>query len=89
MQSGIDSRGVTPQDQSHDVLDNYFLDDDFEDPVASPPRNATADASRRNQPGGLGIDEEVSVQKRARVPRVKLDETRFALTCIGLCKTRY
>ncbi|KAI6378515.1 chromosome segregation in meiosis- protein [Pyricularia grisea] len=66
------------------ALDNYLPDDeDFFDPFASPTNSPnqspkTKGGAKRNEPdGGLGIDEEVSVAKRARVPRVKLDETRL------------
>lgn len=59
----------------HDDLDNYDVDDPFADPFDSPPPDASS--KKRKEPGsGLGIDEEVSVQKRARVPNVKLDEER-------------
>lgn len=56
----------------HDELDNYdanLSDDPFASP--SPPRK------RKEPDSGLGIDEQVSVQKRARVPAVKLDEERL------------
>ncbi|TLS22186.1 uncharacterized protein PpBr36_09985 [Pyricularia pennisetigena] len=66
------------------ALDNYLPDDeDFFDPFASPTNSPTQSpkskaAAKRSEPdGGLGIDKEVSVAKRARVPRVKLDETRL------------
>ena len=57
------------------AFDHFDAGDVSDDPFNSPSpdsrkRKATGD-------GGLGIDEEVSVQKRARVPRVKLDEDRF------------
>lgn len=59
---------------SHDDLDNYDVgnlsDDPFASPQGSPKRKKKVDES------GLGIEEEVSVQKRARVPRVKLDDER-------------
>ncbi|KAL8383458.1 hypothetical protein RB595_010586 [Gaeumannomyces hyphopodioides] len=65
--------------QALDAIDNYFPDgDDFEDPFASPTNSPTQSPAKRKEPdGGLGIDEEISVAKRARVPRVKLDETRL------------
>ncbi|TLD18562.1 hypothetical protein PspLS_10210 [Pyricularia sp. CBS 133598] len=66
------------------ALDNYLPDDeDFFDPFASPTNSPNQSpkskgVAKRSEPdGGLGIDEEVSVAKRARVPRVKLDETRL------------
>jgi len=55
------------------AIDNYYLDDDFEDPFASPEPETGAKSKGAE---GLGIDEEVSVQKRARAPRVKLDDSK-------------
>lgn len=59
---------------SHDDLDNYDVgnisDNPFESPKGSPSNKRKADES------GLGIDEEVDVQKRPRAPRVKLDDER-------------
>lgn len=40
--------------------------------ASAKPQQTDADATT-----GLGIDEEVSVKKRAREPRVKLDESRY------------
>ncbi|KND92725.1 Chromosome segregation in meiosis protein 3 [Tolypocladium ophioglossoides CBS 100239] len=60
----------------HDDLDNYNVADLSDDPFASP--SPPSSAKKRKQPdSGLGIDEEVSVQKRVRVPAVKLDEERL------------
>lgn len=66
------SAGQLPPNR-HDDLDNYDLSDD---PFASP--SPPSSAKKRKEPAsqGLGIDEEVSVQKRARPPAVKLDEER-------------
>jgi replication fork protection complex subunit Csm3/Swi3 len=61
-------------------IDNYF--DDFEDAFASDTdgggdKHKNEKSFRREEAdAGLGIDEEVQVKKRARAPRVKLDETR-------------
>ncbi|KOS19780.1 Chromosome segregation in meiosis protein 3 [Escovopsis weberi] len=63
--------------QRHDDLDNYTVDfDDDGDPFASPPPETSR---KRKEPddAGLGIDKEVAVQKRARVPNVKLDDERL------------
>ncbi|KAF4336934.1 replication fork protection complex subunit Csm3 Swi3 [Fusarium beomiforme] len=57
-------------------LDNYDVDDFSDDPFASPPPDA-AKKKRKEPDSGLGIDEEVDVKKRARVPTVKLDEERL------------
>lgn len=66
----------SPAAASHDI-DNYDVDDD---PFASEPEdNKQKDAvpsKKRKDVAGLGIDEEVAVAKKARVPNVKLDETR-------------
>ena len=58
----------------HDDLDNYDVGDLSDDPFRSP----SPPSKKRKEPdqSGLGLDEEVSVQKRARVPNVKLDEQR-------------
>ncbi|KAL6856594.1 Swi3 domain-containing protein [Trichoderma novae-zelandiae] len=58
-----------------DDLDDYGLDDS-ENPFASPPPESSS-KKRKEPDSGLGIEEEVSVQKRARVPAVKLDEERL------------
>jgi len=60
---------------AQDTIENYFLDDDFDDPFASD-AEVESNKNKRKEPEGLGIDEEVSVAKRARVPRVKLDESK-------------
>ncbi|KPM38641.1 hypothetical protein AK830_g7934 [Neonectria ditissima] len=65
-----------PATARHDDLDNYGVDDFSDDPFGSPPPDATT-KKRKERESGLGLDEEVSVQKRARVPRVKLDEERL------------
>ncbi|KAK7428099.1 chromosome segregation in meiosis-related protein [Neonectria magnoliae] len=65
-----------PAPTRHDDLDNYGVDDFSDDPFGSPPPDATT-KKRKERESGLGLDEEVSVQKRARVPRVKLDEERL------------
>lgn len=58
----------------HDDLDDYDVGDLSDDPFRSP----SPPSKKRKEPdqSGLGIDEEVSVQKRARIPNVKLDEDR-------------
>jgi replication fork protection complex subunit Csm3/Swi3 len=59
----------------HDDLDNYNVDDFSDDPFA--PDTPPGSGKKRKEPGdNVGIDEEVSVQKRARVPNVKLDDER-------------
>ncbi|KAL7816740.1 Swi3 domain-containing protein [Trichoderma gracile] len=58
-----------------DDLDDFGLDDS-DNPFASPPPESST-KKRKEPDSGLGIEEEVSVQKRARVPAVKLDEERL------------
>ncbi|KAF7545789.1 hypothetical protein G7Z17_g8912 [Cylindrodendrum hubeiense] len=72
--------------ERHDDLDHYDVDNLSDDPFGlSPP---TASTKKRKEPeSGLGIDKEVSVQKRARVPNVKLDEERL-LSENGIPKLR-
>ncbi|KAM0472212.1 hypothetical protein ACHAPX_008893 [Trichoderma viride] len=71
-----------------DDLDNYGLDDDLDNPFASPtPPPESSSKKRKEPPSGLGIEEEVSVQKRVRVPNVKLDEERL-LGPAGIPKLR-
>ncbi|KAM0081594.1 chromosome segregation in meiosis-related protein [Fusarium odoratissimum] len=67
-------------------LDNYDVDDFSDDPFASPPPEA-ANKKRKEPDSGLGIDEEIDVKKRARVPNVKLDEERL-LGSKGIPKLR-
>ncbi|KAF4953680.1 hypothetical protein FSARC_12341 [Fusarium sarcochroum] len=57
-------------------LDNYDVGDLSDDPFASPPPESST-KKRKEPDSGLGIDEEVDVKKRARVPNVKLDEERL------------
>ncbi|KJZ77681.1 hypothetical protein HIM_02858 [Hirsutella minnesotensis 3608] len=68
-----------------DSLDNYDVDDD--DPFASPSPPPASSKKRTEADAGLGIDEEVTVQKRARVPNIKLDEHRL-LDAAGIPKLR-
>lgn len=55
-----------------DDLDTFFLDGDLDDDPFAPSK----DSNKRKGPGDLNVDEEVSVAKKARVPRVKLDQER-------------
>lgn len=56
-----------------DDLDNFFLEGDLDDdPFASP-----KGSNKRKAPGDLNVDEEISVAKKARVPRIKLDRNRY------------
>lgn len=57
------------------ALDDYGLDDLSDNPFASPSPPSAA-KKRKEAPSGLGIDEEVTVEKRARAPRIKLDGAR-------------
>ncbi|KHO00466.1 replication fork protection component Swi3 [Metarhizium album ARSEF 1941] len=77
------SAGQLPPNR-HDDLDKYDLSDD---PFASPSPPASSKKRKDAPSQDLGIDEEVSVQKRARPPAVKLDEDRL-LGPAGLPKLR-
>jgi hypothetical protein len=84
MTSTIDQR---PPQQVAKSYGDYIPDDfaDFgglfsdDEQSASRSKSTSAKAQKTNGDGtaGLGIDEEVSVKKRARDPRVKLDESRY------------
>ena len=70
MPSTTDSAAQRPEP---DGFENYFLDE-FDDPFGSP--EPEPGKNKRKEPEGLGIDEEVSIAKKPRVPRIKLDEDR-------------
>ncbi|KAM3428536.1 hypothetical protein MY4824_008752 [Beauveria thailandica] len=70
---------------NHDDLDNYNVGDLSDDPFVTP--SPTSKSKRKSNDAGLGIDEEVDVQKRARAPTVKLDEDRL-LSDAGIPKLR-
>ncbi|EQB49426.1 hypothetical protein CGLO_11242 [Colletotrichum gloeosporioides Cg-14] len=75
---------TTPE---YDDLDNYAVED-FDDPFRTPPPDAKElGVNKRKQGEALGLEEEVEVSKRARVPRVKLDEARL-LSDNGIPKLR-
>lgn len=60
----------------HDDIDNYHIDEFSDDPFASPSPPSSAKKRKERGDDALGLNEEVSVQKRARIPNVKLDEER-------------
>lgn len=65
----------TPND-----LDDY--DVELEDIFQEPNVSSVSDVlGTRNEREGLGLDDAVSVTKRARIPRVKLDDQRYGLAC--------
>ena len=80
---------VPPPNKETDT--NAFIEDyladwgDEDDPFRSPSpepgagankKNDTKNDKKRKEPDTLGIDEQIDLTKKARVPRVKLDETR-------------
>ncbi|KZL83692.1 chromosome segregation in meiosis protein 3 [Colletotrichum incanum] len=71
-----------------DDIDNYNVDD-LDDPFQSPPPEAkdSGSTNKRKKAEALGLEEEIEVAKRARVPRVKLDEARL-LSENGIPKLR-
>lgn len=58
-----------------DDLDNFFLEGDLDNDPFAPSK----DSNKRKSPGDVNVDDEVSVAKKARVPRIKLDGERYAL----------
>jgi replication fork protection complex subunit Csm3/Swi3 len=59
--------------------DRHLIDLDNDDPFASP--SPDSGSKKRKERDGLGIDKELDLKKKARVPRVKLDEERYAHAC--------
>ncbi|KAK3950527.1 replication fork protection component Swi3-domain-containing protein [Pseudoneurospora amorphoporcata] len=81
-----------PEENNTSAFVNDFLagwDDD--DPFRSPSPDAAdknkANSKKRKEPDTLGIDKEIDVTKKARVPRVKLDDARL-LSDKGIPKLR-
>jgi hypothetical protein len=71
-------------------VEDYLAGWDDEDPFASPePPSKSNDANGKKRKGtdALGIDEEIDLKKKPRVPRVKLDEGRL-LSEKGIPKLR-
>ncbi|KAI1258934.1 Swi3-domain-containing protein [Xylariaceae sp. FL1019] len=91
MASKLAARQPAPSKAPAGGIDNYDIDDDpfasDGDDAAKNKSNADANAKKRKDASGLGINEEVSVSKKPRVPRVKLDETRL-LSENGIPKLR-
>ncbi|KAI0465697.1 replication fork protection component Swi3-domain-containing protein [Xylaria cf. heliscus] len=91
MASRLASRPSAPAATPANALDNYDVDDDpfadSGDDAAQKDRDADPQSKKRKDANGLGIDEAVSVSKKPRVPRVKLDETRL-LSDNGIPKLR-
>ncbi|KAI0111288.1 replication fork protection component Swi3-domain-containing protein [Nemania sp. FL0031] len=95
MTSRLVSRPSKPPTRPANDIDNYDVDDD-DDPFADSGDEAAkkndgstdfTNSKKRKDASGLGIDEAVSVSKKPRVPRVKLDETRL-LSDNGIPKLR-
>ena len=74
MPSAVASKSKTPL---NDDLDNYDAGELSDDPFRTPSPEPASKKRKDPPQSGLGIDEEVSVQKRARAPAVKLDEERL------------
>lgn len=92
MTSRLVSRPSQPPTRPANDIDNYDVDDDdpFADSGDEAAKNngsAETQSKKRKEASGLGIDEAVSVSKKPRVPRVKLDETRL-LSDNGIPKLR-
>ncbi len=63
-------------DELDDIFD-YDVDAPISNFAAEPAKETTSSSNKRKSGAGLGIDEEVEVAKKARRPRVKLDEDRY------------
>ncbi|TRX87985.1 hypothetical protein FHL15_011126 [Xylaria flabelliformis] len=91
MASRLASKPSAPPANPANALDNYDVDDDpfadSGDDVAQKDGSVDAQSKKRKDASGLGIDEAVSVSKKPRVPRVKLDENRL-LSENGIPKLR-
>jgi len=91
MASRLAARQPAPPPRSLNELNNYDIDDDpfaeSGDEAAKKNGPSETQSKKRKDASGLGIDEEVSISKKPRVPRVKLDEARL-LSENGIPKLR-
>jgi replication fork protection complex subunit Csm3/Swi3 len=84
----LPTEGPTAGGDELDDLFNYDVDD-VNDPfnenyvVPGSKEKAKELASKSKSGAGLGIDEEIEVTRKARAPRVKLDEDRYGSTASG------
>ncbi|KAI2602765.1 Swi3-domain-containing protein [Hypoxylon sp. NC1633] len=63
--------------QVNNIINNYDVDDDpFAESGDEAPNN-TAQSKKQKDATGLGIDEAIAIQRKPRVPTVKLDEARL------------
>ncbi|KAI1825858.1 Swi3-domain-containing protein [Xylaria intraflava] len=88
MTSRLAQRPAAPPPKPLNDIDDYDLDDVVQ-PFAEPEGEAAQEeqSKKRKDANGLGIDEAVSVSKKPRVPRVKLDEEKL-LSENGIPKLR-
>jgi replication fork protection complex subunit Csm3/Swi3 len=91
MASRIAARPSAPPARPSNDIDDYDVDDDpfaeSGDEAAQKNGSTVTKSKKRKEATGLGIDEEVSVTKKPRVPRAKLDEARL-LSDNGIPKLR-
>lgn len=69
-----------PRNFTEDYLADWGSDDDpFRSPSPEPGAGGASKKNEKKRKGEdiLGIDEQIDLTKKARVPRVKLDETRL------------
>lgn len=82
---------MAPGTVVHDDLEDYGMDDFGGDPFAASgddnANKADSQSKKRKDASGLGIDEAIAVSKKARVPRVKLDDKKL-LSDKGIPKLR-
>ncbi|KAJ4298390.1 chromosome segregation in meiosis- protein [Collariella sp. IMI 366227] len=74
--------GTTREKTTTSFVDDYLADWGDDDPFRSPspePAKSGANVNEKKK-DTLGIDKELDLKKKARVPRVKLDETRRLLS---------
>jgi hypothetical protein len=77
--------GATSTSRPHSSLDDFDLDNLFGSPTP-PPESKDDEATNQKRKDGhddLGLEGDAGPAKRARVPRIKLDEQMFVLACLG------
>ncbi|CAJ2503669.1 Uu.00g110630.m01.CDS01 [Anthostomella pinea] len=76
--TSLPSRALSNAIDEYDVDDDPFASENDEAPNNGKANaNSNAQSKKRKDDSGLGIDEEVAVAKKPRVPNVKLDESRL------------
>ena len=79
----LPTEGPTAGGDELDDLFNYDVDDindPFSDNYVVPGAKDRAKEDAKKAKDGLGIDQEIEVNKKVRAPRVKLDEDRYKIS---------